>query len=146
MNNDIRNLSKWLNEEQEAPIDRQALARVLAMAQLFATRTSQLLDRKAENARELGLDYEPARPYRGTAYDMMREALADHSERPLDMVAEQALDKMAENARELGLDYEPEQPAQPAVPDAIGPNEDELPEHAPGWNDCRELMLSWRTK
>jgi hypothetical protein len=33
MNNDIRNLSKWLNEEQEAPIDRQALARVLAMFQ-----------------------------------------------------------------------------------------------------------------
>lgn len=33
MNNDIRNLSKWLNEEQEAPIDRQALARVLAMAE-----------------------------------------------------------------------------------------------------------------
>ena len=33
MNNDIRNLSKWLNEEQETPIDRQALARVLAMAE-----------------------------------------------------------------------------------------------------------------
>ena len=33
MNNEIRNLSKWLNEEQEAPIDRQALARVLAMAE-----------------------------------------------------------------------------------------------------------------
>ena len=33
MNNDIRNLTKWLNEEQETPIDRQALARVLAMAQ-----------------------------------------------------------------------------------------------------------------
>ena len=33
MNNDIRNLTKWLNEGQEAPIDRQALARVLAMAQ-----------------------------------------------------------------------------------------------------------------
>ena len=33
MNTDIRNLSKWLNEEQEAPIDRQALARVLVMAE-----------------------------------------------------------------------------------------------------------------
>lgn len=32
MNTDIHNLSKWLNEEQTAPIDRQALARVLAMA------------------------------------------------------------------------------------------------------------------
>lgn len=33
MNTDIRNLSKWLNEGQETPIDRQALARVLAMAE-----------------------------------------------------------------------------------------------------------------
>ena len=36
--------------------------------------------------------------------------------------------------------------ARPAVPDAIGPNEDELPEYAAGWNECRELMLSWRSK
>lgn len=31
---DIRNLGKWLNEEQTAPIDRQALARLLAWAQM----------------------------------------------------------------------------------------------------------------
>ncbi len=31
--------------------------------------------------------------------------------------------------------------AQPAVPDAIGPNEDELPAYAAGWNDCRQTML-----
>ena len=37
-----------------------------------------------------------------------------------------------------------EQPAQPAVPDAIGPNEDELPSYAAGWNDCRALMLEMR--
>jgi hypothetical protein len=30
---------------------------------------------------------------------------------------------------------------QPAVPDAIGPNEDELPAYAAGWNDCRQTML-----
>jgi hypothetical protein len=34
--------------------------------------------------------------------------------------------------------------AQPAVPDAIGPNEDELPAYAAGWNDCRALMLEMR--
>jgi hypothetical protein len=28
--------------------------------------------------------------------------------------------------------------AQPAVPDAIGPNDDELPAYAAGWNDCRQ--------
>jgi hypothetical protein len=27
------------------------------------------------------------------------------------------------------------------VPDAIGPNEDELPAYAAGWNDCRAEML-----
>jgi hypothetical protein len=32
-------------------------------------------------------------------------------------------------------------PAQPTVPDAIGPNEDELPAYAAGWNDCRQAML-----
>ena len=32
-------------------------------------------------------------------------------------------------------------PVQPAVPDAIGPNEDELPAYAAGWNDCRAEML-----
>ena len=31
--------------------------------------------------------------------------------------------------------------AQPAVPDAIGPDEDELPAYAAGWNDCRQTML-----
>lgn len=31
---DIRNLGKWLNEEQAAPIDHQALARLLAWAQM----------------------------------------------------------------------------------------------------------------
>ena len=35
-------------------------------------------------------------------------------------------------------------PAQLAVPDAIGPNEDELPAYAAGWNDCRALMLEMR--
>jgi hypothetical protein len=33
MTEDISTLSKWLNEESTAPIDRQALARVLAIAQ-----------------------------------------------------------------------------------------------------------------
>ena len=33
---------------------------------------------------------------------------------------------------------------QPTVPDAIGPNENELPAYAAGWNDCRQLMLEMR--
>ena len=31
MNDDLRYLHKWLNEEQTAPLDRLALARVLAL-------------------------------------------------------------------------------------------------------------------
>ena len=34
--------------------------------------------------------------------------------------------------------------AQPAVPDAIGPNEDELPAYVAGWNDCRAETLKMR--
>jgi hypothetical protein len=34
----------------------------------------------------------------------------------------------------------------PAVPDAIGPHEDELPAYAAGWNDCRAEMLKARSK
>ena len=48
MNIDIRNLSKWLNEEQETPIDRQALARVLAMAEQSAQPSKPLMDEQIE--------------------------------------------------------------------------------------------------
>ena len=34
-------------------------------------------------------------------------------------------------------------PARPAVPDAIT-DSSESPDYKAGWNDCRELMLSWR--
>jgi hypothetical protein len=45
-------------------------------------------------------------------------------------------------ARELAEHFYSLAPAaQPAVPDAIGPNEDELPAYAAGWNDCRAEML-----
>ena len=54
----------------------------------------------------------------------------------------QELDEFAE-AIEAKL-KEKNAKAQPAVPDAIGPNEDELPSYAAGWNDCRALMLEMR--
>ena len=44
-------------------------------------------------------------------------------------------------ARELAQHF---YTSPPAVPDAIGPNEDELPSYAAGWNDCRALMLEMR--
>jgi hypothetical protein len=45
------------------------------------------------------------------------------------------------SVRHVSLIDEGKTSAQPAVPDAIGPNEDELPAYAAGWNDCRQTML-----
>lgn len=45
------------------------------------------------------------------------------------------------SVRHVSLIDEGKTSAQPAVPDAIGPNEDELPAYAAGWNDCRAEML-----
>ena len=56
-------------------------------------------------------------------------------------------DALVETWQEAEADYTDEMTramAQPAVPDAIGPNEDELPAYAAGWNDCRALMLEMR--
>jgi hypothetical protein len=47
-------------------------------------------------------------------------------------------------ARSFASRLEDERKAALAVPDAIGPNEDELPAYAAGWNDCRALMLEMR--
>jgi hypothetical protein len=47
-------------------------------------------------------------------------------------------------ARELADHFVSLTNAQPAVPDAIGPNEDELPSYAAGWNDCRAETLKMR--
>ena len=72
----------------------------------------QALDKKAENARELGLDYEPALYTTPPAAPVQDVSLIDEG-------------KTA---------------AQPAVPDAITDNS-ESPEYRDGWNDCREFML-----
>ncbi len=46
---DTRNLAKWLNEEQTAPIDRQALARVLAHLQRPAVQGEPVAGAKRTN-------------------------------------------------------------------------------------------------
>jgi hypothetical protein len=50
-------------------------------------------------------------------------------------------DKRAQPAPVQGPYSAPVKEMWPAVPDAIGPNEDELPAYAAGWNDCRAEML-----
>jgi hypothetical protein len=51
------------------------------------------------------------------------------------------LEATQESLREHMSEIKRLKAAQPAVPDAIGPNEDELPAYVAGWNDCRQAML-----
>ena len=82
---------------------------------------------------------------------LVREALL-HMEAELEATNRQVeilSDALAESRREVAAQPAPVQgpysaPVKemwPAVPDAIGPNEDELPAYAAGWNDCRAEML-----
>jgi hypothetical protein len=91
----------------------------------------QALDKKAENARELGLDYEPA-PVQATM--KLESSGPGHGPAPNQKLS----------VRHVSLIDAGKTAAQPAVPDAIGPNEDELPAYAAGWNDCRAEMLKAR--
>jgi hypothetical protein len=51
------------------------------------------------------------------------------------------LEATQESLREHMAEIKRLKAAQPSVPDAIGPNEDELPAYAAGWNDCRQAMM-----
>jgi hypothetical protein len=79
-----------------------------------AIKQARALDKKAENARELGLDYEPVwnnLPSNKDVEDAMRM---------------KRLNQLAIAA---------------AVPDAFGTREGEHPKYIQGWNDCRAEML-----
>jgi len=87
------------------------------------------------------------------AITALREALAEqpayravktfHEGKPV-YVAEQPAHAPQKRPQNCGTGYCSciECVMEPTVPDAIGPNEDELPAYAAGWNDCRALMLS----
>jgi hypothetical protein len=90
------------------------------------------LDRMAENARELGLDYEPA-PVQEPVGEKEISAWAERHDiqgTPTD------LRSMFEDAASFTIPPA----AQPAVPDAITDNS-ESPEYRTGWNDYRQAMM-----
>jgi hypothetical protein len=112
----------------------------------------QALDKKAENARELGLDYEPAD---GTQVSkvwwdgekLMAEPIdpaSVYTTPPAAPVLEgrdwSLLEATQESLREHVAEIKRLKAAQPAVPDAII-EAGESPEFRDGWNECRETML-----
>jgi hypothetical protein len=94
---------------------------------ITAIKQACALDKKAENARELGLDYEPV--------------LKDNSNYRYDPpVAEPVQSCYCPNCEAMGKELTSLK-AQPAVPDALFRHAPEHPQYVEGWNDCRAEML-----
>jgi len=85
---------------------------------ITAIKQARALDKKADNARELGL-----------------QAELEATNRQVEILS----DALAESRREVA-----QLKAQPAVPDAFGTREGEHPQYIQGWNDCRAEMLGER--
>jgi hypothetical protein len=87
----------------------------------------QALDKMADNARELGLDYEPC---------CKDQTCPKCKPAPVQPVAH--------IVGEIDHTGKVWKPAQPAVPDAFGTREGEHPQYIEGWNDCRQAMLEMK--
>jgi ABC-type nitrate/sulfonate/bicarbonate transport system substrate-binding protein len=103
---------------------------------ITAIKQARALDKKAENARELGLDYEPvAAPVQEpVAWTLL---LVGEHHGIIGKAGEKFLGHPEHYER---IDVYTTPPAQPAVPDAII-EAGESPEFRDGWNECRETML-----
>jgi hypothetical protein len=96
------------------------------------------LDKMAENARDLGLDYEPA-PVQPAAWESeMRSELAKLG------FEGQCPESIGITIKGWFDAYAKSLTAQPAVPDAFGTREGEHPQYVQGWNDCRAETLKMR--
>jgi hypothetical protein len=101
---------------------------------ITAIKQARALDKKAENARELGLDYEPVPE---NFIDALKFDVAMRDAAPV-----QELDHSDELtiAYLSGVHRGKELAVAQAVPDAII-EAGESPEFRDGWNECRETML-----
>jgi soluble cytochrome b562 len=116
---------------------------------ITAIKQARALDKMAENARELGLDYEPAKYsdiVSDGGMDPRNQFDAPPPAQPAPVqpahISPKQLLALAQEAN-LGLDKVIEMlriAVQPAVPDAIT-DDSESPEYRTGWNDCRAEML-----
>lgn len=110
---------------------------------------NEALDKKAENARELGLDYEPAQQEPVALkwqQSPIRTAWGDDM-----VVASVAIDKDHTLSLYCERDQAPKVEAMFAqrtwvVPDFLTAYDPETPEYRNGWNDCRQLMLEMHRK
>jgi hypothetical protein len=112
---------------------------------ITAIKQALALDKKAENARELGLDYEPVglidrliNPEDHYGFTDPKKANA-----VLMSLCQEAADALAAPVQEpvTWSDYEPDGRRYPSVPDALFRHAPEHPQYIQGWNDCRAEML-----
>jgi hypothetical protein len=132
--------------------------------ELFMSKANEALDRMAENARELGLDYEPdgrhhnkpqKRPQNcGTGFCSCIECVMEPAQRTWVGLTDEEYTELWGMKPDL-LNFvrkieaklkEKNATAQPTVPDALTTADKESPEYTQGWNDCRAEMLRGRGK
>jgi hypothetical protein len=139
----LDNLLYWDNGKSDYDQAREAIT---AIKQALA------LDKKAENARELGLDYEPVQDStcsetlraQGKAYPRTCRKCGKGpcigAPKPPPTQPAPVQSCYCPNCEAMGKELAALK-AQPALPDALFRHAPEHPQYIEGWNDCRAEML-----